>query len=276
MSSIRTIAGYRIDTVLEHGSLGSRAGSRTPSGIEVVIEVISVTAEEELFERALRRIEVMSQNQHEHLVPILDAGLEDDKLFMVTPKPHRVASDIGVMGIDARETLVDVAQGLQHLHINGILHRDIQPRHIAWYDGVIKLGGVGLADSLGNQRTNGVGPIGAVATMAPSVVNGAAATIGSDVYSLGATLHLLASGQTVFAKRTESLAKRIVRIATEPPELNASLPAELRDTVAQMLAVDGLNAEASELLEAFVHHRQLPTFQFPDPDPKELDPKDIS
>ncbi len=249
--TVDSIGGYTIDAVLEHGSLGSRAAARTRSGVAVIVEAISVTAEEELFERALRRVDVMSRVQHDHLVPLLDAGLEHDKFFMVTPQPDTVATELPAMGNAAEEPLVAVAQGLQHLHNNRILHRDIQARHIGWYDGVTKLGGVGLADSLSDERTNGVGPIGAISTMAPSIVNGAPATIGSDVYSLGATLHLLATGHGVFAERTESLAKRIVRIATESPQIHASLSHELRDTVGQMLAVDGLHAEAHALLTHF-------------------------
>lgn len=266
MSSLDAVAGYHIGTVLDHGSLGSRALSQTPTGAEVIIEVISVTAEEELFERALRRIEVMSQHRHENLVPILDAGLHNDTLFIVTPKPDLLASDVGVLGEDAETVAVAAARGLLRLHASGIVHRDIQACHIGWYGGTIKLGGVGLADSPCGERTNGVGPIGAVSTMAPTLVNGAGATVGSDVFSLGATLHLLATGHCVFGEHTESLAQRIVRIATESPQPHPSLPSALLPIVTQMLAVDGQTAEATDLLEAFAQQR---------PKHPHLDPKDI-
>ncbi len=227
---------------LEPGSLGRRYRSMF-DGQKAIVETTSIRGDGELFERSLRRIEVMTMVDHRHLVPILHAGIERDELFIVTPEPDMTADRCAPLGLDAREIIGQVARGLAHLHQNGAIHRDIQRRHIGMYDGVVKLGGFALSDIDGPGSTQGVGPIGGVLTMAPSIVRGEAATTGSDLYSLGATLHLLATGIAVHPERSESLATRVLRLATDEPTIDPLLPKPLDSLVRSMLAADGLDID---------------------------------
>ena len=236
----RQLGRYRVDAEYDPGSLGRRFRSSW-QGQGVVVESISIRCDEELFERSLRRIEVMTTVSHDHLVPILDAGLDGDQLFIVTPEPDGIAESTGPIGVAAGHVIADVGRGLAHLHHNGALHRDVQLRHIGWYDGVVKLGGFGLADLRGAGRTEGIGPIGSILTMAPSIVRGAPATSGSDIYSLGASLHLLATGIAVHPVRTESVVDRIRRIGSEAPVLSPSLPTELVPLIRTAISADGID-----------------------------------
>jgi serine/threonine protein kinase len=249
MSRLRRLGSYDLAAELPAGSLGRRF--RTFFGYRpACIEVTSVSGEQELFDRSLRRIEIMATIEHPNLVPILDAGLDNDQLYLVTPEPDRTAESIEPMGVQAVSVLSPVAQGLHQLHKQQWFHRDLQLRHIGWYDGVVKLGGFGLADLRGDGRTEGVGPIGGVLTMAPSLVRGAPATVGSDVFSLGAALHLLATGDAVHPLRTESLADRIGRIGSDAPTLSPLLPAKLIPLVTAALAADGVdNPEPNPLVD---------------------------
>ena len=238
---------YPLDVELEPGSLGRRFRSSLPGNevVDVVVESVSVRCDEELFDRSLRRIELMAAISHDHLVPILDAGLDRDQLFIVTPLPDRTADGLGPVGLSAASVMADVGLGLGHIHLNRALHRDLQLRHIGWYGGVVKLGGFGLADLQGTGRTEGIGPIGGILTMAPSVVQGHPATPGSDAYSFGAALHLLATGIAVHPVRAESIAKRVWRIGAEAPTVSPSLPPELVQTVSAFLSADGSTSLAS-------------------------------
>lgn len=240
MSTPRQIGPYAVDTEIEPGSLGRRF-SATFGGRAAIVEMISVHCDVELFERSIRRIELMTTVRHHHLVPILDAGLDRDDLYVVTPRPDRTAEEIRPIGAAAREVIASVADGLLRLHDHDVVHRDLQLRHIGWYDGVVQLGGFGLSDMRGAGRTHGVGPIGGVLTMAPSIVRGQAATVGSDAYSLGAALHLLATGFAVHAERPESLAGRVARIGAEPPVIDPSLAPALAPILERALALDGVD-----------------------------------
>lgn len=233
----RALGPYEHYGALPDSPLGARFRSAR-DGRDVVVETTSIRGDAEMFERAVRRIELMASVEHPHLVPVLDAGIDGDLLYLVTPAPERTAADIGAVGLDAVEVISLAARGLAHLHEHGVLHRDIQLAHIGWFDGVVRLGGLGLSDREADG-TRGVGPIGAVTTMAPSIVLGRRASLGSDVYSLGATLHLLATGVAVHPVRPQSLADRICRIGSEAPVIDRRLDPILHDLVVAALAVDG-------------------------------------
>ncbi len=249
---------YVLELEIEPGSLGRRFRSDL-DGRVVVVEAVPIRCDDELFERALRRIELMSTIAHPHLVPVLDAGLDADHLFLVTPAPDRTADLVGPLGEAAFTVVRDVGAALAVLHQHGVLHRDLQARHVGWFDGVVRLGGVGLADLRGAGRTRGLGPIGGVLTMAPSLVRGAPASVGSDAYSLGALLHLLATGLAVHPVRSESLAARVARIGIDPPRIDPTLAPSLRPAVAAALAADGCDHLPLEHL--------VPELDVPPPDP---------
>lgn len=252
----RCFGHHRVGAELEPGLLGRRFQT-TVDQRPAVIEVVSVHTHHEVFERSLRRIEVMSAVHSPHLVPILDAGLDGDGLYVVTPAPSRLFDGIGADRAHVVRAVHAAGSGVAALHRSGIVHRDIQARHIGWYGGVVKLGGLGLVDYLGDGGTHGIGPIGGVLTMAPSIVRGSAATVGSDLYSLGATAHLMATGIAVHPVASESLAARVLRIAAEDPAIDPSLCPSLMSFVAAALAADGRSTDVSveQLLTA---HLQPP------------------
>ena len=233
-----SIGPYERGIELQPGSLGRRFRSVADTR-PVIVETVSIRSDGEIFERAVHRIEVMAQLRHKNLLPILDAGIDGNELFLVMPAPERVVDGAKPLGTDARPVIAEVAKGLRFLHDNGVVHRDVQSCHIGWYEGVVQLGGVGLSGLLSGARTHGVGPIGGTLTMAPSLVHGEQASVGSDVYSLGATLHLLATGKAVHVQTAESLTSRIVRIGTEPPSIDSTLPPTLAPIVRAALACDG-------------------------------------
>lgn len=238
---VTTVGTHQLDEQLSNGALGQRFRSLRKDRSAFIVEIVSIRSSEELFERCLRQITMMAEVAHRHLVPILDAGLDAEHLFFVTPEPEQTADQLGVLGIDAAPIISDAAKGLAHLHGAGVLHRDIQLRHIGCYDLTVKLGGFSLADVSGDGRTNGVGPIGGIDTMAPSVVSGRPATTGSDVYSLGAALHLLATGAAVHPIRDESLMERLCRIGDAPPKIDPTLPAQLYPSMLTALDADATN-----------------------------------
>jgi len=248
---ITEVGNYPIVEHLPHGALGPRFASLTASGAQLIVELVAIRGDAELFERALRRLTVLATVRHKHLTPIIDAGLDADHFFLVTPRPRRTADEIGIAGIAAAHVMAHVARGLAHLHTAGVVHRDIQLCHIGLLNGIAQLGGCGLADVAG-ARTRGIGPIGAVSTMAPSLVRGRPATRGSDVYSFGAALHLLATGEAVHPLRDESLSTRIARIGREAPQVADSLPVELRPVVEHALAVDGDPGDQCRRLHQFI------------------------
>lgn len=143
----------------------------------------------------------------------------------------------------------EAAQGLAHLHEQGIVHRDIKPDNI-WItdEGHVKLIDFGLArDALAYLDSpfdveQAAGPTGFVGSSdylsLEQALDSELATAASDIYSLGCTFYHALAGQVPFHASTP--AKQMLRHAMEDPvppsHLNpASLP-QLDEVVAGMMA----------------------------------------
>jgi len=90
----------------------------------------------------------------------------------------------------------DVALGLEHAHDRSVLHRDVKPANVFLSEaGAAKLGDFGtgtFSAELAEER------VGTAFYMAPEVFAGEAATVRSDVYSLGVLAYEVLSGKRPF------------------------------------------------------------------------------
>lgn len=87
-----------------------------------------------------------------------------------------------------------VLHGLQYLHEQGVIHRDIKGANIlTTKEGLVKLADFGVA-----SRTTGLSESSVVGTpywMAPEVIELSGATTASDIWSLGCTVIELLEGK---------------------------------------------------------------------------------
>lgn len=149
----------------------------------------------------------------------------------------------------------EVARALQALHQHGILHRDVKPKNIfVASTGEVKLADLGLAVDLDEAQRN---LAGTMAYFPPEIVLGQAATEASDLFSLGAVLYEMLTGEAPFADHTQSaLLHRIANLDPTPVEkLRPQIPAELAALSRKLLAKapEMRFACAADLLEALEH-----------------------
>jgi len=123
---------------------------------------------------------------------------------------------------EALRIVTCVARALAHAHENGVIHRDVKPANIMLSKGgTVKLGDFGLARGQGpSELTLEHAAIGTPQYLAPEQAAGAAnASPRSDLFSLGATLYHLVTGQPPFTG--ENLAEifgKVIQGRFEPPE----------------------------------------------------------
>jgi eukaryotic-like serine/threonine-protein kinase len=197
--------------------------------------------------RARREAEAMRKlGDHPHVVPVLDAGEEEGNPFIVS----RYMPGGDVMGLleaaggrlevpRAVEIAADVTRALEHAHSRGIVHRDLKPANV-WIDddGHARLGDFGLATTEARSRVSGGTLVGTVAYLPPEQALGESSTPSSDLYSLGALLYEMLTGQPPFpGDDAVSIISQHLHADPVPPSRHApEVPEALDRAVLALLA----------------------------------------
>jgi eukaryotic-like serine/threonine-protein kinase len=230
--------------------------------------------------RFRKEVEAAGRLDHPNIVRATDAGEYDGGLYLAMDlidgvDLSRTINRLGPVRLaDACELMRQAALGLQHVHEHGLVHRDVKPSNLMLgLDGRLRLLDLGLAkfvaEAARSELTTTGAFLGTVDYMAPEqALDARAASIRSDLYSLGCTLYKLLTGEVVFGlPRFETCRQRERAHAEEsPPWLRhrrPDAPPELEALLLRLLAKDpkGRPAEPAEVaaaLEPFAHGSDLP------------------
>ncbi|MFN9086426.1 MAG: serine/threonine-protein kinase, partial [Gemmatimonadaceae bacterium] len=187
-------------------------------------------------ERFLSEIKTTAKLQHPHILPLLDSGAADGRLFYVMPYVRgetlraRLERERQLPMAEALRIAREVAGALDHAHKQGIIHRDIKPENILLQEGSALVADFGIAlavQQAGTQRLTQTGlSLGTPLDMSPEQAMGERAIDArSDVYALGAVTYEMLAGEPPFSGPTTQAI--VARVLTERP---AAIRA-VRDTV---------------------------------------------
>jgi serine/threonine protein kinase len=214
-------------------------------------------ADREVVGRFSREMQVVSKLSHPNVVHAFDAGPIGQSLFLVMKYVpgvdlQKLVEQRGPLAVaQACDLIAQAADGLQHVHEQGLVHRDIKPSNLLVTN--VKSQGVGGPESSDKNRGDsaaapcvkildlglarlaqpldaeenatsiltptGAAMIGTPNYMAPEQAGDFhTADIRADIYSLGCTFYFLLTGQPPFPGGT--LAQKIVKhMQAEPPAL---------------------------------------------------------
>ena len=157
-------------------------------------------------DRFLQEIRTTARLQHPHILPLLDSGEADGRLYYVMPY---VAGETLRARLDRGRTLpvadvvrlaTELASALDYAHRSGVVHRDIKPENILLSDGLPLVADFGIALALehaaGERLTATGSTIGTPMYMSPEqIVAAGEIDAGSDQYSLACVLYEAIAGQ---------------------------------------------------------------------------------
>ncbi|MEW4568568.1 protein kinase [Tautonia sp. JC769] len=225
----RQVGRYVIKREIGSGAFGSVYCAHDPQldrDVALKVPHPGVLEAPSAVERFLREARAAGKLRHGHIVPVFDAGQDDQGHDYIASAyvPGSTVADLLIDGpLPARravEMIADLAEALEHAHELGIVHRDIKPSNLLIdAAGEVLIADFGLAQHRGpsDATITEVGTImGTPGYMAPEVAAGINGDVppASDQYSLAVVLFELLCGRRPFQGPSHVV---IYRKLEEPP-----------------------------------------------------------
>jgi serine/threonine protein kinase/Tfp pilus assembly protein PilF len=203
-----------------------------------------LTQDKEAKKRFIQEAQAAAALNHPNICTIYEVDEADSQTFIsmeyIEGQTLKDKLTSGPLSIDeAKELALKVAEGLSEAHQKGVVHRDIKPANIMLPEkGQAKITDFGLAKlSGGADLTKASTIMGTVAYMSPEQAKGEEVDHRTDIWSLGAMLYEMLSGERPFNKSHEQAL--IHGILNEEPtpikEFRAGLPSSLERAIQRCL-----------------------------------------
>jgi TolB-like protein/Flp pilus assembly protein TadD/tRNA A-37 threonylcarbamoyl transferase component Bud32 len=247
----QTISHYRILEKLGEGGMGvvyKAEDTKLKRTVALKFLPPELTRDKSAKTRFIHEAQAASALQHHNICTIHEIDeTKDGQLFIVmdcydgeTLKDKIAEGPLPVW--EAVDIASQVAAGLSKAHGAGMVHRDIKPANImVTADGVAKLLDFGLAKLAGLTKVTRTGTtVGTVAYMSPEQAKGEEVDARSDIFSLGAVLYEMLTGQLPFkGDHEQALVYQIVNGEPEPlNKCQRDIPEDVQRVVSRALQKD--------------------------------------
>lgn len=225
--------------------LGSGGMSIVYKGLDTVLNrlvTIKVLREqfandEDFVRRFHREAQSVASLSHINIVSIFDVGFEGDLHYLVMEfiEGQNLKEYIRQKGkLSVNEAVpigMQILDALEHAHEHGVVHRDIKPHNILLTKhGRVKVTDFGIARAASETTVTYSGTlVGSVQYISPEQAKGITVGPKSDIYSAGAVLYEMLTGQLPFTGDSP-IAVALQHIQNEPvspSELIPEVPMEL-------------------------------------------------
>lgn len=233
------LGAYEILAPLGAGGMGEVYRARdTKLEREVAIKVLpeKLAQDAGALERFEREAKAVAALSHPNILGIYELGKDGGATYAVTEllTGETLRERLAEGALPQRKALalgLQIAHGLAAAHEKGIVHRDLKPENIfLTSDGRAKILDFGLAKVASKFLEDTQSPtvaastepgtvMGTVGYMSPEQVRGRPADARTDIFSFGAVLYEMLSGERAF--RGDSAAETMAAIAQkDPPKLS--------------------------------------------------------
>ncbi len=300
LSAGTRLGPYEVLAAIGAGGMGEVYRALDPRiGREVAIKVLpaSFSTDPERLRRFEQEARATGALNHPNILSIYDVGKDDGSPYLVCEllEGQTLREKLRAAPVPQRKAIeyaLQISQGLAAAHNKGIIHRDLKPENLfVTTDGRVKILDFGLAKLIQFEAPqNGQSKLetavahsqpgtvlGTVGYMSPEQVRGLASDHRSDIFSLGAILYEMLSGNALFRRETDADTMSAI-LHAEPPELlraNASISPTLdslirhclekspeerfqsaRDLAFHLQVISGQSASTDTQLKPVAQHRK--------------------
>lgn len=213
---IEKLGRYEVRSVLGHGGSGvvykgyDPVISRDVALKTLSLNVFSPENQAKVKSRFLSEVQTVGKLSHPNIVAVFDAGQQEHWAYIAMdyakgqPLTEYVKEDALLPVAEVYLIGLKVAQALNFAHQQNVVHCDIKPANIIYdresFD--VKVTDFGIAQWLDAAHTETGEIMGSPLYMAPEQLQGRPVTEQTDIFSLGATLYQLLTGQAPFNGRS--------------------------------------------------------------------------
>jgi serine/threonine protein kinase len=259
---------YRLTSLLGRGGTAEVWKAEDEAlGRSVALKLVTVQTDESSA-RAGEEARLLAKLSHPSLVPVYDAGTDDQGrpwVVMELVEGETLSETIGRGPIPSYRTAEigsSIAAALGYVHGQGLVHRDVKPGNVLMgNDGRVRLTDFGIARLVDSAKVTSTGMmVGTASYLAPEQVAGEPVGPAADVYALGLVLLECLTGRREYAGSTVEVAlARLQRSPDVPDRLPDGWSGLLRAMTAREPANRPTPEKAAEQMSLIANGGQATT-----------------
>jgi len=239
------------DVIAKSGmaSLFKANDRKTGAAVAIKVPLLQIESDPAGFDRFRREEEIGLQLNHPYILKFIPVEKKGRPYLVMEYLEGQTLSELlrSVKPLpepDAVKIASRICEALDYLHKNGVIHRDLKPQNIMLCnDGSLRIMDFGIARSQGARRLTFVGftpTMGTPDYMAPEQVRGSRGDERTDIYSLGAILYEMVTGEPPFGGDSAYVIMnaRVTGDPAAPRKLNSKLTPVLEEIILHAMERD--------------------------------------